>query len=536
MRKLILVFILLASIMGHAADLTVDGVAYSWMPDELAYVATGWDEEGPREEVHIYNTVNGLDVTRIATAAFEDNELLRSVEIDEGITAIGENAFCRCHNLRRVVLPEGLEKIGEEAFAFCSALTTVTIPASVTVIESHAFAGCTAVTDVFFRMTNEQQLDDFDWWDGDYPHDGEDDHGGLEFNRSRLRDPENGTIIHVPEGTLDIYNNSRKLEAWLLQEDVAYPLWWIVNFGTVGEVYTVSDDISSIYVDINDDLYAKDDNHRLVPDMAQSGETDFMTTTGLLSNRGNVYDQSNWVAITGLNVLQLEAITGRVIKGGTLSGTLLDKVNPTLAVSDKTAPVAGEAVQYIPNTYIPASFMSRTQQSAGGRTYSFVRPAPQEYMFVTWTIYHDTDDENEFYLPAPDHARGINSQEFAGGFLADYALYEESTRPTLVDRGVYDFNAINRVMPSTADSDNFLGGSPRLKASSIFEPNVDGGLSTQFMPCVLELPDEPIITGVDNISVNTRDNIYFDLQGRHLIGKPTAAGIYIVGGSKIVVF
>ena len=522
---------------GHAADdVTVGGVVYSWRPSLLSYVVTGWNEKDPREELHILNEVNGLDVTAIGNGAFEDNELLKDVEIDEGIITIGENAFCRCYNLGRVVLPEGLKKISEEAFAFCSTLMTVTIPASVTVIESHAFAGCTGVTDVYFRMTDEQQLSDFDWWDGDYPRDGEDDHGGLEFNRSRLRDPENGTLIHVPQGTYDIYKNSGKLEAWLLQEDVAYPLWWIVNFGRVGEVYTVSDDISSIYADINDVLYAKDDNHRLVPDVAQSGEIDYMATTGLLSNRGNVYDQSNWVAITGLTVPQFEAIKGRIIKGGTLSGTLLDKDNPTLEVSDKTTPEGGEQVQYIPNTYIPASFMTRTQHSANGRTYAFVRPMPQEYMFVTWAIYHDCDDENEFYVPACDDANGVNGHNFAGGILADYTLYEKPPRPTLVDEGVYDFNAINRVMPITSNGDDFLGQTPRLKEATTFKPNVAGGLSTRFMPCVLELPDEPIITGIDNVQTDTRDNIYYDLQGRRLLGKPTTAGIYIHNGRKIIVF
>lgn len=536
MRKLILVFIFLTSIMGHAADLTVDGVVYSWMPGELAYVATGWDNDDPREELHIYNTVNDLNVTRIANAAFEDYETLRSVEIDAGITTIGENAFCRCYNLRRVVLPEGLEKISEEAFAFCSALTTVTIPASVTAIESHAFSGCTGVTDVYFRMTDEQQLNGFDWWDGDYPHDGEDDHGGLEFNRSRLRDHDNGTIIHVPQGTYDVYYNSGKLEAWLFSEDVAYPLWWIVNFGTVGEAYTVSDDISSIYVDVNGDLYAKDDNHRLVPDVAQSGEIDYMKTTGLLSNRGNIYDRSNWVAITGLTVTQLETLRGHLIVGGTLSGKLLDKVNPTLEVNDKTTPEVGDHVQYIPNTYIPASFMSRTQQSTDGRTYAFVRPAPQEYMFVTWAIYHDCDDENEFYVPARDDVRGINSIELAGGILTDYSLYEKPTRPTLVDEGVYEFNAINRVIPRISGGDDFLRQAPRLKVASTFEPNVAGGLSTQFMPCVLQLPDEPIVTGIDNVQTDTRDNNYCDMQGRCLTGKPATAGIYIHNGRKTVVF
>ena len=535
MRKFNLILFLLTSIMGHAADLTVDGVVYSWMPGELAYAATGWDNDDPREELHIYSSVNGLDVTRIATAAFEDNETLRSVEIDEGITAIGENAFCRCHNLRRVVLPVGLEKISEEAFAFCSALKTMTIPASVTVIESHAFAGCTAVTDVYFRMTEEEQLNVFDWWDGDYPRDGEDDHGGLEFNRSRLRDPENGTIIHVPDGTYDIYSNSGKLEAWLLQEDVAYPLWWIVNFGTVGEVYTVSDDIMGVYVDIDGNLYAKDDNHWLVPDVVGDGEVDFMASTDLMRNRSNVYDQSNWVAVYGLSEATQAELSGHIINGGTLTGTLVDKINPMIEVTSECIPESGAAATYVANTYIPASFMGSKQRGADGHTYAFVRPKPQEYMMVDWAVYNETDEQNEFYVPKPDNVTGHNTVDLKGGIIAWYDLYECPPVPSLVDKGLYSFRAINRYALVVSGEDYIGGGAPRKEAAT-FEPYVDGGLSDLFIVYPLDLSDDPIITAIDKVLVDRRDDSYCDLQGRRLTGKPATAGIYIHNGKKIAMF
>lgn len=141
-------------------------MTYEWQSNLGAYVATGWDEETPVRTLHIRGEVDGLDVVAVARGAFEDQEGIVYLIIDEGITSIGENAFGRCTGLRAVVLPEGLERIDEEAFAFCTGLTTVTIPSTVTDLYAHSFTGCTGVTDVYFLMTDASQLDEFAWWDG----------------------------------------------------------------------------------------------------------------------------------------------------------------------------------------------------------------------------------------------------------------------------------------------------------------------------------------------------------------------------------
>lgn len=57
--------------------------------------------------------------------------------------------------------------------------------------------------------------------------------------------PDHGTLVHVPDGMYQAYRDSRKLEAWLIEEDDnCYPLWWIVNYGVVGREYTVCDDLT----------------------------------------------------------------------------------------------------------------------------------------------------------------------------------------------------------------------------------------------------------------------------------------------------
>ena len=526
---LIVLTIVLTTIVGHAADdVVVEGVTYTWSRTDGAYIVTGWDEETPLRSLHIRAVVNDLDVIAIDDAAFEDNNDIVYLTIDEGITSIGENAFGRCANLQVAILPEGLESIGEEAFAFCTSLTTLAIPSTVTDIYAHAFSGCTSVTDVFFLMTQEEQLNGFDWWDGVYASPGEEEHGGMEFNTNEH------TVIHVPEGMLQDYVDSGKFEAWLpLQEDDnCYPLWWIVNFGVVGREYTVCDDLEAVYVDIHGGLYAKDDNHWLTPDVILPGEVDYMSISGMMKDLGNRYDQSNWVVLT--NVGDPTDLKGYLLAGNSITGTLINKKNPVIEVSDDAEPVKDGAISYVPNIYIPSSFMGRSQVGElNGKTYAFVQPKPQELIHVEWIIY--SEDDGCFYLPEPDEPNHINYMGIKGGFQVSYDLYEGEDLPQLVDCGAYAFNAINRRIE--IDDEMGLKKGPK-REEKTFTPYIEGGLSDTFMVYPLEMLDDPIATGVSEISIPTEqvNNSWYTIDGRCLGDiKPTAPGFYINGSHKVLV-
>ena len=533
---LITLFALMTAITGHAAnDMIVDGVTYEWSSTELGYIVTGWDEETPIQSLHIRSEVNELDVVGIATGAFEDNESIVYLTIDEGILYIGQNAFCRCTNLEVAILPEGLVTIEEEAFAFCTKLSTMTIPSTVEDIQAHAFSGCTGVTDVYFLM-DEDQLENFNWWDGDYPTPGEEEHGGMEFNKSRLEghNPENGTHIHVPNGLYDSYYESGKFEAWLLEEDDGcYPLWWIVNYGVVGRTYTVCDELTAVYTDVEYNLYVKDDNHWLTPDRIYSGEIDYMRSTGLMSHKNNTYDQSNWVILTEL--LDPESFNGHLIEGASITGKLIDKRNPVIEVT--STPTRGDQASYIPNVYIPSSFMGRTQQGTiVNRTFAFVQPKPQEYIKVDWAVYYDCDDENEFYCAEPNLGQGVNQNGLYGGFMTDYSLYENPPLPDLEQGGYYDFPAINR-LKVTQERLN-ASGSSHMGLRFPHNPYVEGGLSTEFTVFPLSLPDEPIYTSITSINNDDilNDEGWFSIDGRFLgATTPVAPGFYIHNGKKVAI-
>ncbi len=76
---------------------------------------------------------------------------ITSVEVGEGITKIGANAFAGLKKLTDLVLPESLTEIGIDAFRNAASLTKVTFPADIKSIGEKAFAGSGLKEIIFTR-------------------------------------------------------------------------------------------------------------------------------------------------------------------------------------------------------------------------------------------------------------------------------------------------------------------------------------------------------------------------------------------------
>ena len=74
-------------------------------------------------------------------------EYIKTVDIADGITSIGDCVFQYCSNLMLVTIPNSVISIGESAFQN-SRLSYVTIPNSVTSIGINAFSSCTTLMSV----------------------------------------------------------------------------------------------------------------------------------------------------------------------------------------------------------------------------------------------------------------------------------------------------------------------------------------------------------------------------------------------------
>ena len=87
-------------------------------------------------------------VTTIGEYAFQNNQAVKSIGIPDSVTSIGEYAFWNCTSLTSVTIPNGVTSIGGGTFVGCESLESITIPDSVTSIGSGAFQRCASLTSI----------------------------------------------------------------------------------------------------------------------------------------------------------------------------------------------------------------------------------------------------------------------------------------------------------------------------------------------------------------------------------------------------
>ena len=84
-------------------------------------------------------------VTSIGERAFCQCTALTSVRFPDSVENIGYEAFHGCNNLCSVSFGKGLAVISYGAFSDCESLVSVTIPESILSIRNYAFYGCTGL-------------------------------------------------------------------------------------------------------------------------------------------------------------------------------------------------------------------------------------------------------------------------------------------------------------------------------------------------------------------------------------------------------
>lgn len=88
----------------------------------------------------------GEGVTAIGNNAFYYCTALESVSMEaSAVATIGDNAFWMCISLEEIVIPDTVTSIGNGAFAYCTKLTSVSA-SGLSTLGASAFAGCTALT------------------------------------------------------------------------------------------------------------------------------------------------------------------------------------------------------------------------------------------------------------------------------------------------------------------------------------------------------------------------------------------------------
>ena len=73
---------------------------------------------------------------------------IQNVVIEDGVTSIGDYAFCKLGNLTSVTISKDVTSIGGYAFYRCTSLSSIRLPSGLTSIDSLVFSGCSALTSI----------------------------------------------------------------------------------------------------------------------------------------------------------------------------------------------------------------------------------------------------------------------------------------------------------------------------------------------------------------------------------------------------
>jgi hypothetical protein len=243
-------------------------------------------------------------------------------------------------------------------------------------------------------------------------------------------------------------------------------------------------------------LFAKDLGKYKYPSEISDGQIDFLGQVAA-EYAGNTklqpvadFDQSNWVMLTGVS--DPDNYLGKIIKGKSITGKLVDKVNPTIAVT--STPVAGDVTPYEPNIYIMPSFNEDYYSS--NSHFFFVAPKVQEYAYITWACYNAAD--GNFYTMSDG-----NVDNLSGGIKVNWDYYPAGNPQ---DGYAYEFDAILRKVAPAAS------GAPLLKDGNQSEPVTDD-LSAEYIVYPLRLIDVPTAINTVETSGKVVNVKYYNMLG-----------------------
>ena len=98
-----------------------------------------------------YGLISDTDAGETTAPWYPQNDKIKKVVIEEGVTRIGVSAFDDCPSLTSVTIPNSVKSIGDEAFYGCVGITSLTIPGSVTSIGKRTFSLCSSLSSISFE-------------------------------------------------------------------------------------------------------------------------------------------------------------------------------------------------------------------------------------------------------------------------------------------------------------------------------------------------------------------------------------------------
>ena len=337
-------------------------------------------------------------------------------------------------------------------------------------------------------------------------------------------------------------------ETSLLLED-------LVQVGVEGQPYTISNQLHAVEVTWDNNrgkfaIFAKDDHMYANKSYPTANQESYLIRyeNGSFINEvaQEDYDQSNWIEILipsdvtqkNPNILDYqstldglkETFENKILAAGSISGTYIDDLNPTIEVT--TRPTPESASIYTPNIYCTANFPMYNYENGGAQgndgIYFMMDPKPHEFCKVVWAYYGGSGN---YFIAPQREGDEINGHDFKGSFLANMSLCEDidvvyedvaTYFSNSTDAGLlYGFNAIVRKTEA-----NQANGAPHR-----IQPSDSG---TEANPAYVVYPLNASSTSSDNVvdvkellGGKTIESIhYYNTMGME--GKTPFEGINIV--------
>lgn len=136
--------------LGAAAEALSGSITWQLEDGALTLSGSGALDQLPAEVLAVKGQVKTVEVqpgiTSLGERCFEGFEALTAVSLPEGLTALGAHAFQDCVNVTSLSLPSSLRNIGDAAFGRCIALPSLVIPEGVASLGRDMFSGCENMT------------------------------------------------------------------------------------------------------------------------------------------------------------------------------------------------------------------------------------------------------------------------------------------------------------------------------------------------------------------------------------------------------
>ena len=342
-------------------------------------------------------------------------------------------------------------------------------------------------------------------------------------------------------------------------QDASLRLEDLVEIGEQDQNYTISNPLIATAVTWDADnemfaIFAKDDEMYAQKSAPAAGVKDYLISfenqDGSFVNtvEQKDYDQSNWIEIlipteiigkiADPNAYQLkldelkERYENKILKAGTVKGTYIDTLNPTIRTNDSNVPQVESTSVYTPNIYCTANFLMENLSDEGatsyrddefGGQYFMMDGKPQEFCKVVWAYYEHVDD---YFVSPAQEGDTINGHNFHGSFKADMSLCEDSwvveKSPLLyftpsnetTPEKLFGFKAIVRKNPnSTVWSNGRNGGPQRIQPST--ESPKENNPAYIVYPLNSEASSSDVVTAVHELE-GAKDVVsvrYYNLMG-----------------------